>query len=212
MPAYYDLYSNPPRENDTESSGLHARVVHGKTVETGQLAQEIQARTTASKADVAGVLTALEELVAEHLKNGKRIYIKGLGYFEMTLECPAVQNPKDLRAESIRFKAVSFRAEKRLRQALETTQFKRIEHKRHSQALAESETERLLSRHFAVHPYITREEFQKISGLTRTTATRRLNEMIKEGKLVKKGFTNFPVYEMLPQDNAFTRRGSSFKE
>lgn len=198
MPVYYDLYSNPPRENDSENSGLHARIVSGKTVETEQLAEEIHARTTASKADVAGVLAALEEVVAEHLKKGKRIYIKGLGYFEMTLDCPAVQNPKNIRAESIRFKAVYFRAEKRLRQALETAEFKRVEYKHHSQILSVTESERLLSDYFAGNSYITREEFQKISGFTRSTATRRLNQLIQKGKLVKKGSANFPIYEATP--------------
>ncbi|MDR0750249.1 MAG: HU family DNA-binding protein [Tannerellaceae bacterium] len=193
MAAYYDFYQNPPSAKRKES--LHARVITSGTVDTNYLAQEIQEQSTLSTADVKGVLTALGEVAARHFKNGERIHIEGFGFFQITLSCPAVKTPKEIRAESVRFKSVVFRPESALLKLLGNIRFERVSEKRHSTNHSGEEIDNRLTHYFSLHPTLTREDYQRLGGYTKTTANRRLKQLLAEGKLQKAGFHHFPVYE-----------------
>ncbi len=193
MGANYDFYQNPPSANGKKR--LHARVVSSRTIDTNELAEEIQDRSTVSTADVKATLVALTELVVSHFRDGHRIHIDGLGYFQVTLSCPPVRTPKDIRAESIRFKSVAFRPEKGLLKHLKGMTFVRTPLKVHSRGHAEDIIEERLTRYFSMNPTLSREDFQRLCGFTKTTANRRLKKLTEEGKLQKSGLYKFPVYE-----------------
>jgi predicted histone-like DNA-binding protein len=193
MAAFYDFYKNPPSAKRKES--LHARVITSGTIDTNYLAKEIQEQSTLSTADVKGVLTALGEVAARHFKNGERIHIEGFGFFQITLSCPAVKTPKEIRAESVRFKSIAFRPESALLKLLKFIRFERVSEKRHSKDHSEDEIDNRLTRYFSQHPTLARGDFQQLSGYTRTTAIRRLKQLLAEGKLQKAGLHHFPVYE-----------------
>lgn len=193
MAANYDFYQNPPSAKRKQR--LHARVVTSGTITTNELAKEIQSRSTMSSADVKGVLSALGDVIVRHFRDGERVHIEGLGYFQITLSCPPVRTAHEIRAESIHFKSVVFRPEKELLNRLKTTSFERISEKRHSKNHPEEVITERLTRYFAVYPYITREDFQRQCGMIKSTANRRLSQLVKEGKLKKAGLHRFPVYE-----------------
>ena len=73
----------------------------------------------------SAVLISLSEVTAEYLREGKRVHIDGLGYLQVTLQCPAVQSTHEIRAESIRFKSVAFRPEVELKDSLKTMTLER---------------------------------------------------------------------------------------
>lgn len=111
MSAYYDFYKNPIPKGSDRKPRLHARVVTYGTTTTERLADDIHSRCSLSTADVMATLVSLSDVIVERLREGERIYIKGLGYFQMTLECPPVKTTKEIRSESIKFKSVAFRPE-----------------------------------------------------------------------------------------------------
>ncbi len=194
MPAEYDFYSNPVPPGSNRKPRLHARIVTNGTVGTEKLAEEIHGRCTLTTGDILATLVSLSEVITQHLIEGDRIHIKGLGYLQMTLKCPPVKSPKEIRAESIDFKSVAFRPEVALKEALKSTVFVRTTRKNHSNKYSEIEVDGLLTGHFLDHPYITRQEFQYLCGFTKGTANRRLTKLVQEGKLKKDGLHRFPIY------------------
>lgn len=198
MSAEYDFYSNPIPHGSNRKPRLHARIVTNGTIGTEDLAKEIQARCSLTTGDILATLVSLSKVITEHLRDGDRVHIEGLGYLQMTLQCPAIKSPKEIRAESIHFKSVAFRPEVALKDALKTTSFVRTTRKNHSNKYSEIEIDGLLTGHFLDNPYITRQDFQSLCGLTKTTANRRLTQLVKEGKLKKEGLYRFPVYVPVP--------------
>ena len=105
MPVNYDFYKNPKLADKEDKAYLHARIVPKGTVSSDELAEEIHDRSTLSTADITATLVALADITAEKLKDGQRVYIKGIGYLQMTLQCPPVESESEIRAGSVRFKS-----------------------------------------------------------------------------------------------------------
>ena len=198
MAVKYDFYETPVPGGEKKKKKLHVRVVPEGTTDSKKLAELIHSRSTLTKGDISAVIASLEEVVVELLKSGGRVHLDGIGYFEMTLSCPSVSSAKEIRAESVRFKSVAFRPEKQLKRAFADTVFVRSESKKHSALLSEAEIDGLLTGYFARNGYITRSEFERLCKLTRTTANRRLAELVKAGKLRRGGVYRSPVYEPMP--------------
>lgn len=155
MAAKYDFYKTPVSKDSTKRPRFHARIVSSGTIDTDDLAKRIHGRCTVTPADVAAVLISLSEVTAEYLREGKRVHIDGLGYLQVTLQCPAVQSTHEIRAESIRFKSVAFRPEVELKDSLKTMTLERAKYKSHSRQLEPDRIDQLLASYFAEHEYMT---------------------------------------------------------
>lgn len=195
MPIRYDFYESPVPDSSERETRLHARVISTDTVDTEYLAGIIEQGTSMTVGDVKSVITSLTYQIIEHLLEGNRVYINGLGYLSLTLSCPLVSSDKEIRAESIKFKSVKFRPDVSMKSRLEGAEFKRVKVKNHSAKLSEDEIDEILRTHFKARPYISRSEFQGLCGFTRTSALRKINELIGKGKLKLGGLEYFPVYE-----------------
>ena len=57
------------------------------------------------------MLDALNRSLVGWLKDGWRVHIDGIGYFDVSLTAPETRNPKDTKASSVKFKNVNFRAD-----------------------------------------------------------------------------------------------------
>ena len=88
MAAKYDFYKTPVSKDSMKRPRFHARIVSSGTIDTDDLAKRIHGRCTVTPADVAAVLISLSEVTAEYLREGKRVHIDGLGYLQVTLQCP----------------------------------------------------------------------------------------------------------------------------
>lgn len=198
MAVEYDFYQTPVPENKEQQAKYHARVVNLKTTDTTELAKEIHNRCSLAVGDVKATLEELSDVMAKRLANGERIHIKGLGYFQMTIKCPPVENIKKIRAETIELKSIVFRPEIEFRKALSGTAFKRVSEKKHTKNQSNEEIDELLTRLFSENEFITRVELEKAAECTRSQAIRQINRLIEEGKLLKKGYNNAPVYFPAP--------------
>lgn len=103
MAAKYDFYKTPVSKDSTKRPRFHARIVSSGTIDTDDLAKRIHGRCTVTPADVAAVLISLSEVTAEYLREGKRVHIDGLGYLQVTLQCP----PYNPRTRYVRSPSVS---------------------------------------------------------------------------------------------------------
>ncbi len=180
----YDFYENPPRK-DSNKKRLHARVVPAGTMGMDEITRFIESSSSLTSGDVKATLTSLVDLMVRELSYGWRIHLEGLGYFELTLSCPSVRSPKEIRAESIHIKSIIFRPEAELKKKFKTVPVERVRRKNHSLKYSGIEIDGILTTHFMDHPYITARQLQRICGYTRTTAHRRIKQLIADGKLQK---------------------------
>lgn len=202
MPVNYDFYKNPKLADKDEKTHLHARVVPKGTVSSDELAEEIHDRSTLSTADITATLVALADITAEKLRDGQRVYIKGIGYLQMTLQCPPVESESEIRAESVRFKSVAFRPDAQLKERLSTTHFVRQADKSHSKNYSTEEIDRLVARHFQQNETLTRNQFEALCGLTYSTAVRHLKRLREEGKIINIASPKHPLYRKGAEFNA----------
>ena len=91
MSAEYDFYKNPIPKGSNRKPRLHARIVPRGVITTEMLSEEIHDASSLTTGDVEATITMLSKAIIRNLKQGKRIHIKGLGYLEMTLQCPPIK-------------------------------------------------------------------------------------------------------------------------
>jgi len=192
--AQYELYTLPVPSKYTRSSRVHPRLVESRTVGTDEVATKIQRRSTLTVADVKGALSALSEVMVETLQEGNRVYLKGMGYFSLSLTCPATHSQNQIRAESITVKNIDFRPEAQLKKQLKKIQLERVHTHTATAELTLEERSKLLVAWFAEHASINRREYERVCQCTRTTAYRQLKELVLKGNLLREGSSNAPVY------------------
>ena len=204
MAALYDLFRTPQQKGETKVR-YHARsVVTGKT-STKDLIRTISKRSAFKEGVVTGVLIALEEVLRDELAAGKSVQLDGVGAFRISAKSPSVRDRHEIRAESIEFKGVVYKADKQLLKKLSGTKFMRTKYSQCSNEINEIEIDGLLMDYFKEHDYITTKEMQQICGLSNATALRRLKERVKEGKLSHPGHLRAPFYFPVPGNYGMSR-------
>ena len=66
----------------------YPRVVNRRTVSTPDIVKEIEMACTLTRTDVVAVLDALNRSLVGWLKDGWRVHIDGIGYFDVSLTAP----------------------------------------------------------------------------------------------------------------------------
>ena len=194
MAIEYDFYRNPNSQG-TNKKRYHARVVSSHRVSTDQLAEEIQKECTLTTADIKAVLITLSDKLAQHLGEGSKVHLEGIGYFQVNLKCKEeVRTTNAVRSENVEFKSVSYRADNHLKKHLKTQKIQRSKTKIHSATLTEEEIDQTLSTYFATNETITRRQFQVLCSQVKSTAQRLLKRLLDDGKLRNIATSQHPVY------------------
>ena len=194
MSIQYEFYRNPNSQG-TNKKRYHARVVPAGRISTDDLAEEIQKECTLTVADVKSVLIALADKMSEHLGEGRKVYLEGIGYFQVNLRCKEeVRTMSGIRSENIEFKSVSFRADIDLKKNLKTQKIRRSRNKPHSMPMTEKEIDEKLTKHFASNPILTRRDFEFLCQQMKPTACRILRKLVEAGKLKNISTPRNPVY------------------
>ena len=194
MSIQYEFYRNPDSQG-TNKKRYHARVVPNGRVSTDELAQEIQKECSLTVSDVKSVLIALADKMAEQLGEGRKVHLKDIGYFQVNLHCKEeVRTMHAVRSETVEFKSVSFRADTNLKNNLKKQKIRRSKNKPHSTPMTEAQMDEKLTEHFALHPILTRREFQLMCTQVTSTACRLLRKLVEAGKLKNISTARNPVY------------------
>ena len=69
----------------------------------------------------------------------------------------------------------------------------------HSQKLSDKEIDRRLTGYFSTHQFLTRESFQVLCGMMRSTAQLHIRLLRSEGKLENAGKLNLPIHVICMQ-------------
>lgn len=194
MAAKYDFYLTPQPKDKQQNVRYHARAVVDRTLDNKDIAIEISKRCTINKAEAMAVMDEMSEIFLQKLAEGHAIKLKGIGNFRISAKSPSVRSKKEIRAESIQFGGIVFRAEKKLLRRLSGTKFQKVTYSQTSGEISETEIDRKLTEYFKDHLYITTKEMQYLCGLSNHTALRRLKERVKAGALTHPGHLRSAFY------------------
>ena len=204
MAALYDLFRTP-QPKDEKKVRYHARSVVTGKMSTQHLVRAIAQRSAFKESVVTGVLLALEDVLSESLAEGKSVQLDGVGAFRISAKSPSVRDRREIRAESIEFKGVVYKADKKLLKKLSATKFLRTKYSHCSVDISDIEIDGILTEHFKEHDYITTKELELLCGLSNATALRRLQQRVKEGKLAHPGHLRAPFYFPVPGNYGVSR-------
>lgn len=194
MALKYEFYHNPDCAIAKDRK-YHARVVPNGRIANDHLAKEIQKESSLTVADVKAVLIALADKMAEHLSQGRKVYLEGIGYFQVNLHCKEeVRTIHGARSKNVEFKSVSFRADTDLKKSLRKEKIQRSKIMPHSMPMTEKEIDAKLTEHFAENPILTRRDFELLCLQVKSTACRRLRNLVEAGKLKNISTPRNPVY------------------
>ena len=204
MAALYDLFRTP-QPKDKKKVRYHARSVVTGKVDTHDLVRIIAQRSAFKEGVVTGVLVSLEDVLSELLADGKSVQLDGVGAFRISAKSPSVRDRHEIRSESIEFKGVVYKADKKLLRKLSATKFWRTKDSHCSEDISEIEIDGVLTEFFKDHDFITTKELEQLCGLSNATALRRLKDRVNEGKLTHPGHLRAPFYFPAPGNYGVSR-------
>ena len=171
----------PPGKHDSKPQ-MFPRITDSEIVNEQQLAELVASHGTLSRGNIKTALNDLAEVMAGLLKEGKTISIPSLGSFKLSIGTDSEIPPdSDRRMQSIIVRGVNFQPDQELLDAIGKPTF--LWKPTTGVAIAptlEQIIPQLLT-YFNAHDSITRDEFERIFGLKRTTAYMRLKELVKRG-------------------------------
>ena len=171
----------PPGKHDSKPQ-MFPRITDSEIVNEQQLAELVASHGTLSRGNVKTALNDLAEVIAGLLKEGKTISIPSLGSFKLSIGTDSEIPPdSDRRMQSIIVRGVNFQPDQELLDAIGKPTF--LWKPTTGVAIAptlEQIIPQLLT-YFNAHDSITRDEFERIFGLKRTTAYMRLKELKEMG-------------------------------
>lgn len=115
MAIQFEFYKNPQPEKEGEEPSYHPRVVNFQHVTTQRLAKEIHMATTFGKAEVEAMLMELSRCMGNHLREGERVHLDGIGYFQITLQAAEPIHSLTTRADKVKLKSINFQADRDLK-------------------------------------------------------------------------------------------------
>ncbi|WP_291530164.1 DNA-binding protein [Bacteroides sp. UBA939] len=197
MPILFDWYENPrTKDNQDEELTLHPRIRLNGSTTTDELRCFIQEYCSVTATDVVAVLDALSHFVGRELGEGRNVHLTGIGYFRPTLTCTeTVTMDTKRKSTKVKLKGIQFRPDKALRGKIGTIRVKPLrDHDPTKRKLTVEEIDERVENYFRTHDFLTRNDFQTMCGMTRTTATRHIRRLCEEGKLINKGLQKQPIY------------------
>ena len=184
MSIEYDLFANPPRPGETKPT-LHARAINIQTVDTNELARMIEGMSTFTSADIKGAIKAISERLFYCLSNSQSVHLDGIGTFSVTLKCRPVENKKDIRAASIAFKNVEFRAAPELKKRFRGARIERREGTTERKAYNEDIRQKRILWYIKNYGTINQTVAADLNQCTRQKAKKDLEQLIEDNQIQK---------------------------
>ncbi len=195
MGALYDLYKTPTPYGEVEKKGLlHARIVNGTRVTCDVLLKEIADASTFTRGDLMGMLSAVSEAMARHLTLGDVVELEGLGFFSVSLKSNATADRSEVNSATVQFNSVHLRVSKEMKKKLSSMRLTRREKPDDKPELLPSERLALAMQCLDIHVFMSRMDYQRITGCNKSMALRDLDFWVKASILRRYGSGKVIVY------------------
>jgi predicted histone-like DNA-binding protein len=168
-------------------------IVNSKLTTTKELAEYINFACSVTDADVAAVLQALGKCVCDELLDGNRVELEHLGTFSLSLTCGNKRLEDRVTKKDIRVKSILSPPCAEMKAAMRTAEIVSGGPNPNKQ-LSDTVIERRLEKYFEEHEYMQRRDFESVCECSRYTATKKLKELVKAGKLRAMGAKNVRFY------------------
>lgn len=200
MATQYDLMKSVSPKGKEEESVLYPKVVPYGTKTLKDIMKDASMYSGLNASTVQGVVTFLEEMMAEYLANGYNVKLGNIGTFSATLSSRQVKTKEEIRAQSIHFDNVHFRAAKELKKEIGLQmKLERVSPYKQFKASSDEHTPderfQLLIAYLDKHGFITRAEYSELTGLLKTKASTELKKWYQEKKIDKNGRPPHIVYK-----------------
>lgn len=173
--------------------GIRVTVAYPQKRTLREMAKSINNACSASVADVLAVWNAMEEEIIRTLSDGNRVELGTLG--TLTLEVGTKQRKgvnDGVSGKDVVAKGITFAPSKRLTEVMDELTFECDGIV--SQPLSEDGAEEALAEYFSVNQYITPRLFATLCKCSKSTAYRRIESLVAEGKL-KQSAISSGMYE-----------------
>ena len=184
-----DLTGKSTKKNPT----MGVSIVSSRVVTTKEMADDINHASSVTQSDVAAVLQAVGQRIAEALLDGNRIEIDHVGTFSLTLTCGNKRKEDYITSKDISVSRISFAPCTELWNAMRGATIVSggpTGNKR----LSDATIEKRLEEYFTTHDSLSRSTFERICECRRHTALTKLKELVKAGKLIAIGPKNQRQY------------------
>ncbi|MBQ3609796.1 MAG: HU family DNA-binding protein [Bacteroidaceae bacterium] len=217
MNAQYDMKPGLGPQETEGTPVLYPKLVPHGTKTLKDIMHHAQMHTGLNASTVQGVVTFLEDVLAEYLANGYNVKLGNIGTFTTTLKSRKVTTREEIRAKSIHFDNVSFRAAKELKKAISLQmKLERVSPHKAFRASSDKYTaeERfhLLTEYLDKHGYITRSEYSELTGLLKTKAAAELKNWYQEQKIGKDGRVPHIIYKKKEVQAGTASQGTDSQE
>ncbi len=184
-----DLTGKSTQKNPT----MGVSVVSSRVVTTKEMADDINHASSATQSDVAAVLQAVGQRIAEALLDGNRIEIDHVGTFSLTLTCGNKRKEDYITSKDISVSRISFAPCAELWKQMRRAQIV-SGGPTGNKHLSDATIEKRLEEYFATNDSLSRSTFERICECSRHTALTKLNELVKAGRLIAIGPKNQRQY------------------
>ena len=184
-----DLTGKSTKKNPT----MGVSVVSSRVVTTKEMADDINHASSATQSDVAAVLQAVGQRIAEALLDGNRIEIDHVGTFSLTLTCGNKRKEDYITSKDISVSRISFTPCAELWKQMRRAQIV-SGGPTGNKHLTDATIEKRLEEYFATNDSLSRSTFERICECSRHTALTKLKELVKAGKLIAIGPKNQRQY------------------
>lgn len=197
MPALFDTYKSPPREDGKVS--IHPRLVSPNRYSSDQMMSAQERATTLTRHDLRAALSAVSAYLVDQLSEGGRVHLDGIGTFSIV---PHFNKPKfegdKVSGKDVTFKRVVFTPTQRMQQDIKANI--RFEHHRgyHGHEVKEANAMLLLKEYFLLNNSISVREFERLAKVCATRARQLLMSLVQKERLTRRRIGNAYLYEPNP--------------
>ena len=184
-----DLTGKSTKKNPT----MGVSIVSSRVVTTKEMADDINHASSVTQSDVAAVLQAVGQRIAEALLDGNRIEIDHVGTFSLTLTCGNKRKEDYITSKDISVSRISFSPCAELWKQMRRAQIVSGGPTGNKQ-LTDATIEKRLEEYFTTNDSLSRSTFERICECSRHTALTKLKELVKAGRLIAIGPKNQRQY------------------
>ena len=200
MTAQYDLKPGLGPESEEGTPVLYPKVVPHGTKTLKDIMKDTTIGSGLNPAVVQGVVIMLESKLAQYLADGYNVKLGNIGTFSATLSSRQVKNRNEIRARSIHFDNVHFKASKELKKEIDiqmklerVAPYRRF--KTSSNEYTPEQRFQLLTDYLDKHGFITRKDYSELTGLLKTKAAEELKKWYQEKRIDKNGRAPHIIYQ-----------------
>lgn len=199
--AFYDLKKKPAlTTKEGEKETLYPSIVYSGTLSARKLLERASYGTGYTVGELEGALSIIMDTAARYIGEGYRVELGEFGYFAGKIKASRMVAKKtDIRAASIRFNGVNFRASKQFKMK-SAGELERVPERafRTSSQLNIEELERRMMMHLEQNGFITRSIYTNLTGRLNIIRKTKCSPLFKRSdisyKTKRPPKNNFPKY------------------